>query len=171
MHSDGIWTDLKLQRKRKTIYLKHAFWRYWKRFGTEEKTLKTRTVNDAFWRLTIVGTILNFREIMKRMSLKHALWRNVKRLGTAEKMKTRTVNDAFWRYLKRFETFMSRLVGAHPSPHWLSFFISFLDILFFWLSRKNCRLGPTRSTRSYASAWHSKNPGISLKLYRAYVYS
>jgi len=34
---------------------------------------------------------------------------------------------------------MSRLMGAHPSPPWLSIFIAFLDILIFWLSRKRCR--------------------------------
>ena len=65
-----------------------------------------------------------------------------------------------WQYLKRFGTFMLRLVGAHPSPPWPSFYIAFLGILFLWLSRKNCRPGPTRPTRSYASAntfFHMQN--------------
>ena len=33
---DGIWNDLELQRKMKTMSLKNAFWHYLKRFKTED---------------------------------------------------------------------------------------------------------------------------------------
>ena len=59
---------------------------------------------------------LELQRKMKTLSLEHALWQDVNRLELPKKMKTRTVNVAFSWYLKRFETFMSRLVGAHPSP-------------------------------------------------------
>ena len=42
MATDGSWNDLELQTKMKTISLKHALWRYFKRFGTAENPLKTR---------------------------------------------------------------------------------------------------------------------------------
>ena len=140
------------EKNLKTMYLKHAFWRYWKRFGTAKKTLITRTLNGSFWRLTIVETIWNFREKIKTLSLKHALGRDVKRVGTAEKMKTRTVNGVFWRYLKLFETVMSRLVGAHSSPPLAFTFYCIFGYFEFSTFKKICRPGPTRHTRSYASA-------------------
>ena len=86
-------------KKLKIMSLKNAFWQclkrfgteekkkensYWKRFGTAEKTLKTRMVNGAYWHLRIVETMWNFREKMKTMPLKHALWWDVKRFGIAE---------------------------------------------------------------------------------------
>ena len=55
------------EKNLKTMYLKHAFWRYWKWFGTAKKTLITRTLNGSFWRLTIVETIWNFREKIKNI--------------------------------------------------------------------------------------------------------
>ena len=108
--------------------LKYAFGWYLKQFGRAEKT---RTVNIAFWRLTIVGTSeKKWKQCLWSMHC-DGMWWNCRK-----KMKTRTVNGALWRYLKQFKTFMSRLVSAHP--HWPSFFyIAFWDILIFWLSRKS----------------------------------
>ena len=51
----------------------------------------------------------------------------MKRFETAEKNENKDGNGVFWRYLKRFETVMSRLVGAHPSPHWSPI------LLYFWI--------------------------------------
>ena len=59
-------------------------------------------------------------------------------------------------------SFMSRLVGAHPSHHWPSFFIAFWGSLLFWLSRKSCGPGPTRPTRRYAS---EGNIGLAIDIY------
>ena len=60
---NGSLNDLELQRRKKIkkISLKHASWRYLKRFGTAENILKTMTVNGAFWRLPIFKTIWNCR--------------------------------------------------------------------------------------------------------------
>ena len=61
MHSDGIWNDSELQRKMKTMSLKHAFWHYLKRFGTAEKMLKTMSLKHAFWSM-VLEIIWNCRE-------------------------------------------------------------------------------------------------------------
>ena len=62
MPSDNIWNSFAtVEFVLRTIYLKHAFWWYLKRFGTAEEKIKT-------------------------MSLKHAFWRYLKRFGTAKKI-------------------------------------------------------------------------------------
>ena len=79
-----------------TKSLKHAFWLYFKRYGTPEKQMKTMSLKHAFWLyLKRFGTA---EKQMKTMSLKHAFWLYLKRFGTAEKqMKTMSLNHAFWR--------------------------------------------------------------------------
>ena len=112
----------------KTMFLTHALWRHWKRIGTAEKTLETRTVNGAFWRLTILETIWNFREKMKIMSLKHALWRDVKRFGSDEKNENK---DGKWCIRTVFKTiwnFYVKKCGCSPlTPIGLQF------VLHFWI--------------------------------------
>ena len=90
MMPDG---SLKLQ----TMSLKHAYWWYFKRFGTSEKN-------------------------MKAMFLKHALWWDLRQIGTAGK-KPRTVNGAIWRYLKRFGTFY---VKTYECSLWYTFMFDHL---------------------------------------------
>ena len=103
--------------------------------------------------LAMLETISNCKANFKTMSLKHALWRYLKRFGTAENpLKIRTVNGVFWRYLKLFETFMSRLVGAHSSPPLAFSFYCIFGYFKFSTFKKSCRPGPTRHTRSHASA-------------------
>ena len=83
MHSDGIWHDLELQKKLKTMSLKHALWRYLKRLGNAECYLKTISLKHAFWRY--FNKLGNAEFYLKPMSLKHAFWWYLTRFGTAEK--------------------------------------------------------------------------------------
>ena len=113
MHSECIWTDLKLQRwiltvfekigncrnLLKTMSLKHALWRYLKlQRKNESNVSKACTV-------TVFETNWNCREKMKTMSLKHAFRRLplVETVWTAEN-KTMSLKHAFWWYFKRFGT-------------------------------------------------------------------
>ena len=130
MHSDRIWSNLRLQRIFvKTLSLKHAFWRYWKRVATAEKILKTKSlyIKHAFWRLTI----WNYRQ-MKTKSLKHALWRDVKRFGIAEKNENK---DGKWCLLTVFRTiwnFYVKTCGCSPLTPYLPSSFKF-NLLHFWV--------------------------------------
>ena len=91
MHSDGIWNDLKLQRKK----WKQCLW---------------SMLSDGMWNDSELQ-----RKKMKTMSLKHVLWCNLKRFGTAEKnLKTRMVNvhsDSIWNDLEMPRQFWNQTDG------------------------------------------------------------
>ena len=99
MHSDGIWNDLKLQRRMKTMSLKHAFWRYLKRFGTAEKN--ENNVSKACI-LSVVKTIRNCRENINNVS-KACILSVVKTIGNCrENIKQcllRMFSDTIWNNL------------------------------------------------------------------------
>ena len=84
----------------KTMSLKHALWRYLKRFGTAEKLFEN---NDGKWCIMATDGSWNDLELqtkMKTISLKHALWRYFKRFGTAENpLKTRYLKVILYSYL------------------------------------------------------------------------
>ena len=82
VHSDGIWNDLALQRKKN----------------------KNKDAKGCI--LTVFETIWNYREMfLKTRTLDGAFWRYLKQFGTAEKnLKTKTVKGAFWRHLNQFGT-------------------------------------------------------------------
>ena len=127
MHSDGIWNDLELQRKYlKTTSLKHAFWRYLKRFGTAEKQMKTMTLNHAFWRiwndsepqksfennvskaciLTVFKTIWNCREHFENNVFKARIMVVSVTIWNCREIDENNLHlkHAFLRYLKRVWT-------------------------------------------------------------------
>ena len=118
----------------KMMFLKHALWRYWKRFGTAKKLFENN-VSKAYI-LTVLETIWNCRENEIKDG-KLCIVTGFERFGVAEKMETRMVNCALWRYLKRFGSFMSILVGTDPSPLGLHFLLHFWVYTFFLLSRKH----------------------------------
>ena len=86
----------------KTMYLKHAFWRYLKRLGTTEKK-KENIVSNAII-LTVFQTIWNCRDHFENnvfrtciLMVFESIWKD------RDRMKTMSLKHAFWRYLKRLE--------------------------------------------------------------------
>ena len=108
----------------KTRFLKHAFWRYLKRFRTAEKIWKTLIVSKACI-LTVFETIRNYRE-MKTLIVSNACILMVLEIiwNWREIMKTRT--RVLYHYLKRYlklqwdsqYKLLSRGVWRRPSFPW-----------------------------------------------------
>ena len=70
---DCCWNGLKLQKKwMKTMSLMHAFWRYFKRFGTAGES---ENKDGKLYIVTVLETFWNCREKFENNVLTHAFWR------------------------------------------------------------------------------------------------
>jgi len=106
--------------------LKHAFWQCLKRFRTAEHFLKTMSLNNAFWHLTVVQILWNCREKNENNVYKEYILTMFETIWNCrENFENK---DGKWCILTVFKTiwfFMSRLVSAYP--HCPTF------LLHFWI--------------------------------------
>jgi len=101
VHSDGIWNDLEMQRKKiKTRTVNGAFRRCLKQFGIEEKILKNRAGKGCI--LTAFETVLNYGKYFEN---KYDKWFILTVFGTIWNIKEHFGNkDSKWCILTVFGT-------------------------------------------------------------------